>query len=139
MQLLQAHIFETLEMLAHANKQKHMSQVSGFHRFLHAMTFRGVALPRANEPDSPAWLAELARGHGDHEGKLWAGRGAPSRALCGCCCPRGRQQEGGHPLCLPREQGLQRGGSQEAPETGSNTHICLKAKRGRSLRAPVWL
>ena len=61
MQPSQAHISEPLEMLAHANKQKHMSRVSGFHRFLHAMTFWGMALPRANEPDSQAWLAELAR------------------------------------------------------------------------------
>lgn len=41
MQLSQAHISEPLEMLAHANKQKHMSQTSGFHRFLHAMTCGG--------------------------------------------------------------------------------------------------
>lgn len=47
MQLLQAHISETLEMLAHANKQKHMSQVSGFHRFLHAMTFRGGGIAKS--------------------------------------------------------------------------------------------
>lgn len=59
MQLLQAHIFETLEMLAHANKQKHMSRVSGFHRFLHAMTLWGVALPRTNEPDSLGLQAGL--------------------------------------------------------------------------------
>lgn len=74
MQLSQAHISEPLEMLAHANKQKHMSQASGFHRFLHAMTFGGEwhcqeltnQIPRL---DLQSWLRDA----GTERGGLWAG------------------------------------------------------------------